>query len=62
MSQIATIPDERTAERPRRGREAIAALAGDRPHLRADDLVSILGLPARGAAFLISKLKREGRV
>ena len=30
--------------------------------LRAEDLVSELGLSARGAAFLVSKLKREGKL
>jgi hypothetical protein len=42
--------------------DEVVALAGTRSGLNAEDVVSNLGLSARGAAFLISKLKREGKV
>jgi hypothetical protein len=40
----------------------VAALAASRSNLMAEDLVAELGLSARGATFLVSKLKREGRL
>ena len=40
----------------------VVALAASRPNLMAEDLVAELGLSARGATFLVSKLKREGRL
>ena len=40
----------------------VAALAASRPNLMVEDLVGALGLSARGATFLVSKLKREGRL
>ena len=40
----------------------VVALAGTHPDLTAEYLVSKLGLSARGAAFLVSKLKREGKL
>jgi hypothetical protein len=42
--------------------DEVVALAGTHSDLSADDLVSNLGLSARGAVFLISKLKREGKL
>jgi len=40
----------------------VAALAASRSNLMAEDLAAELGLSARGATFLVSKLKREGRL
>jgi len=40
----------------------VVALAASRSNLIAEDLVGALGLSARGATFLVSKLKREGRL
>jgi hypothetical protein len=40
----------------------VVALAASRSNLIAEDLVGELGLSARGATFLVSKLKREGRL
>jgi hypothetical protein len=40
----------------------VVALAASRSNLIAEDLVAKLGLSARGATFLVSKLKREGRL
>jgi hypothetical protein len=40
----------------------VVALAASRSNLMAEDLVAELGLSARGATFLVSKLKREGRL
>jgi hypothetical protein len=40
----------------------VIAVAASRPDVAAEDLVAELGLSARGAAFLISKLKREGKL
>jgi hypothetical protein len=40
----------------------VVAFAASRSNLIAEDLVAELGLSARGATFLVSKLKREGRL
>jgi hypothetical protein len=40
----------------------VVALAASRSNLIAGDLVAELGLSARGATFLVSKLKREGKL
>jgi hypothetical protein len=40
----------------------VVALAASRSNLIAEDLVAEMGLSARGATFLVSKLKREGRL
>jgi hypothetical protein len=40
----------------------VVALSASRSALMAEDLVAELGLSARGATFLVSKLKREGRL
>ena len=40
----------------------VVALSASRSNLMAEDLVAELGLSARGATFLVSKLKREGRL
>jgi hypothetical protein len=42
--------------------DEVVVLAGTHSHLTAEDLVLKLGLSARGATFLISKLKREGKL
>jgi hypothetical protein len=42
--------------------DEVVALNGTHSNLSTDDLVSNLGLSARGAAFLISKMKREGKL
>jgi len=42
--------------------DEVVALNVTHSNLSTDDLVSNLGLSARGAAFLISKLKREGKL
>jgi hypothetical protein len=40
----------------------VVAFAASRSNLIAEDLVAELGLSARGATFLVSKLKREDRL
>jgi len=40
----------------------VVAFAASRSNLIAEDLVAELGLSARGATFLVPKLKREGRL
>jgi hypothetical protein len=40
----------------------VVVLSATHANLHVEDLVSNLGLSARGAAFLISKLKREGKL
>ena len=42
--------------------DEVVALNGTHSNLSTDDLVLNLGLSARGAAFLISKMKREGKL